>query len=105
MPLHQGDATTLPVADDSLDAVVAAHTIYFCAEPAVPRTDIARALCPAGPIVVSNRDARSPRRQHIQVLYSGTSSAVAAPVTFVVAPEWGDLVARPGMTCAPSRTS
>jgi arsenite methyltransferase len=60
MRLYQGDGTTLPVADDSLDAVIGVHTIYFWAEPAATLTDIARVLRPGGRLVLAFQAGEHP---------------------------------------------
>jgi arsenite methyltransferase len=60
MHLHQGDGTTLPVADDSLDAVIGVHTIYFWPDPPATLTDIARALRPGGRLVLAFRPGEHP---------------------------------------------
>jgi SAM-dependent methyltransferase len=58
--LHQGDGTTLPAADHSLDAVIGVHTIYFWPGPAATLTDIARALRPGGRLVLAFRPGEHP---------------------------------------------
>jgi SAM-dependent methyltransferase len=58
--LHLGDGTTLPVDDDSLDAVVGVHTIYFWPDPVATVADIARALRPGGRLVLAFRDGEHP---------------------------------------------
>ena len=58
--LHRGDGTTLPVADDSLDAVIGVHTIYFWPDPSGTLNDIARALRPGGRLVLALRAGEQP---------------------------------------------
>ena len=60
MRLHQGDGATLPVADDSLDAVIGVHTIYFWAEPVATLTEVARALRSGGRLVLAFRAGDHP---------------------------------------------
>ena len=60
MRLHQGDGTTLPVTDDSLDAVIGVHTVYFWPAPAATLTEVARALRPGGRLVLAFRDGDQP---------------------------------------------
>jgi arsenite methyltransferase len=58
--LHAGDGTRLPAADDSLDAVVGVHTVYFWPDPAATAAEIARALRPGGRVVLAFRDGAAP---------------------------------------------
>jgi arsenite methyltransferase len=58
--LHAGDGTRLPAADDSLDAVVGVHTVYFWPDPAATVAEIARALRPGGRVVLAFRDGAAP---------------------------------------------
>lgn len=60
MHLHIGDGATLPVADHSLDAVIAVHTIYFWPDPAATLTDITRALRPGGRLILAFRAGEHP---------------------------------------------
>jgi SAM-dependent methyltransferase len=53
--LFHGNGTTVPVADDSLDAAVGVHTIYFWPEPAATLNDLGRALRPGGRLVLAFR--------------------------------------------------
>lgn len=59
--LHTGDGTELPVADDSLDAVIGVHTVYFWPDPRATATEITRALRPGGRVVLAFRDGAAPR--------------------------------------------
>jgi arsenite methyltransferase len=58
--LHAGDGTRLPAADDSLDAVIGVHTVYFWPDPAATVAEIARALRPGGRVVLAFRDGAAP---------------------------------------------
>jgi len=58
--LYQGDGTTLPVADGSLDAVIGVHTIYFWPDPSGALSDIARTLRPGGRLVLALRAGEHP---------------------------------------------
>jgi SAM-dependent methyltransferase len=64
MHLHLGDGTTLPAPDDSIDAVLAVHTLYFWPDPAATLTEAARVLRPGGRLVLAFRagDHPLPRR-------------------------------------------
>jgi ubiquinone/menaquinone biosynthesis C-methylase UbiE len=53
--LRHGDGITIPFPDDSADAAIAAHTIYFMPEPAATIADIARVLKPGGTLVIACR--------------------------------------------------
>lgn len=54
MFLHRGDGTTLPVPDDSLDAVLGVHNLYFWPDPGTTLADIARTLRPGGRLVLTS---------------------------------------------------
>jgi SAM-dependent methyltransferase len=53
--LRHGDSITIPFADDSADAAITAHTIYFMPDPAATIADIARVLRPGGRLVIACR--------------------------------------------------
>ena len=53
--LKHGDGVTVPFPDDTADAAVTAHTIYFMPDPAATIADIARVLKPGGTLVVACR--------------------------------------------------
>lgn len=53
--LLRGDGITIPFPDDSADAAITVHTIYFMADPAATFVDIARVLRPGGTLVVACR--------------------------------------------------
>ena len=53
--LHHGDGITIPFPDDSADAAITAHTVYFMPDPAATIADIARVLRPGGTLVIACR--------------------------------------------------
>ena len=53
--LKHGDGVTVPFPDDTVDAAVTAHTIYFMPDPAATIADIARVLKPGGTLVIACR--------------------------------------------------
>ena len=53
--LLHGDGTTIPFPDDSADAAITVHTIYFMPDPAATLADIARVVRPGGTLVVACR--------------------------------------------------
>ena len=55
-----GDGTRLPLADESVDAVAAVHTIYFWPDPQTTLAECARMLRPGGRMVVAARDGARP---------------------------------------------
>jgi arsenite methyltransferase len=67
--LHEGDGTTLPVADHSVDAVLAVHTVYFWPDPAATLAEAARVLRPGGRLVLAFRAGEHalPRRFDLDV--------------------------------------
>lgn len=46
------DGRELPLADECVDAVLTAHTVYFMADPAATFAEVARVLRPSGRFVV-----------------------------------------------------
>ncbi len=58
--LRRGDGTDLPLPDDSLDAVLGVHTIYFWPDPGATLVDIARTLRPGGRLVLAFRAGEHP---------------------------------------------
>lgn len=58
--LLPGDGIHLPLADESVDAVVAVHTIYFWPHPQTTFAECARVLRPGGRIVVAFRNGAQP---------------------------------------------
>jgi ubiquinone/menaquinone biosynthesis C-methylase UbiE len=55
-----GDGIHLSLADESVDAVVAVHTIYFWPDPQTTFAECARVLSPGGRMVVASRDGAHP---------------------------------------------
>jgi SAM-dependent methyltransferase len=53
--LHHGDGITVPFLDDSADAAITAHTVYFMPDPAATIADVARVLRPGGALVIACR--------------------------------------------------
>ena len=53
--LLHSDGVTIPFLDDSADAAITVHTIYFMPEPASTLADIARVLRPGGTLVIGCR--------------------------------------------------
>jgi SAM-dependent methyltransferase len=53
--LHHGDGITIPFPDDSADAAITTHTVYFMPDPAATIADIARVLRPGGTLVIACR--------------------------------------------------
>jgi SAM-dependent methyltransferase len=53
--LLHGDGITIPFPDNSADASITAHTIYFMPDPAATIADIARVLRPGGWLVIACR--------------------------------------------------
>lgn len=58
--LYVGDGTRLPVDDDSVDAVLSVHTLYFWPDHMVVAREFARVLRPGGRLVLGIRDPRLP---------------------------------------------
>jgi ubiquinone/menaquinone biosynthesis C-methylase UbiE len=58
--LHLGDGTTLPLPDNTLDAVLSVHNFYFWPQPRVTLADIARTLRTGGRLVVTSLAADYP---------------------------------------------
>lgn len=53
--LRHSDGTTIPFPDDTADAAITVHTIYFMLDPANTFAEIARVLRPGGTLVVACR--------------------------------------------------
>ena len=53
--LRHGDGVTVPFPDDSAEAAITAHTIYFMPDPATTLADIARVLKPGGTLAIACR--------------------------------------------------
>jgi SAM-dependent methyltransferase len=58
--LHTGDGIRLPALDDTIDAVLSVHTIYFWPDPPATIAEIARTLRPGGRMVLAFRDGAVP---------------------------------------------
>lgn len=58
--LRHGDGITIPFADETADAAITVHTIYFMPDPAATFTDIARVLRPGGTLAVACRTSDTP---------------------------------------------
>jgi ubiquinone/menaquinone biosynthesis C-methylase UbiE len=58
--LHQGDGAHLPLGGESVDAVIAVHTIYFWTNPQSTLVECARVLRPGGRLVLASRDGALP---------------------------------------------
>jgi arsenite methyltransferase len=55
-----GDGTALPVDDNTIDAALSVHSIYFWADPHAVLTEIRRALRPGGRLILALRPADHP---------------------------------------------
>jgi SAM-dependent methyltransferase len=53
--LRLGDGVGVPFPDDSADAAITVHTIYFMPDPAATLADIARVLKPGGALAIACR--------------------------------------------------
>ncbi len=53
--LRHGNGITIPFPDNSADAALTVHTVYFMAEPAATFADVARVLRPGGALVIACR--------------------------------------------------
>jgi len=53
MQLRQSDGIKLPLPDDSIDAALSVHTIYFWPDPTATIADLARTLRPGGRLVLA----------------------------------------------------
>lgn len=54
------DGVTIPLAGDSVDAVMSVHNVYFWAEPRTTIHEIARALRPGGRVMLAFRGGEHP---------------------------------------------
>jgi SAM-dependent methyltransferase len=60
LTLRVGDGVTLPVDDESVDAVLAVHNLYFWAQPQATLGEIARILRPGGRVLLVFRGREHP---------------------------------------------
>jgi arsenite methyltransferase len=58
--LHEGDGTRLPLPDDTFDAVVSVHNVYFWPDPQRTICEINRVLRPDGRLVLAFRGGEHP---------------------------------------------
>jgi arsenite methyltransferase len=58
--VHQGDGNALPDPDQSIDAALSVHTIYFWSDPTRTVTELARVLRPGGRLVLAFRPGEHP---------------------------------------------
>lgn len=60
LALYRGDGVTLPVEDNSQDAVLSVHNLYFWPEPEATIAEIARVLRPGGRLLLVFRGREHP---------------------------------------------
>jgi SAM-dependent methyltransferase len=60
LTLHRGEGVTLPVDDQSQDAVLSVHNLYFWPQPEATIAEIARVLRPGGRILLVFRGREHP---------------------------------------------
>jgi SAM-dependent methyltransferase len=65
LTLHHGDGVRLPIPDDSLDAVLSIHNLYFWPEPEATIAEIARVLRPDGRLLLAFRGREHPLPQRL----------------------------------------
>lgn len=58
--LRHGDGITIPFADETADAAITVHTIYFMPDPMATFTEIARVLRPGGMLAIACRTSDTP---------------------------------------------
>ncbi len=58
--IRHGDGITIPFPDDSADAAITAHTIYFMPDPTATIAEIARVLRPGGTLAIACRTSDTP---------------------------------------------
>lgn len=58
--LRHGDGITIPFPDDSADAAITVHTVYFMPDAGATFVDTARVLRPGGTLVVACRTSDTP---------------------------------------------
>jgi len=60
LTLHRGEGVTLPLGDNSQDAVLSVHNLYFWPEPEATIAETARVLRPGGRILMVFRGREHP---------------------------------------------
>jgi ubiquinone/menaquinone biosynthesis C-methylase UbiE len=60
LTIHRGDAVTLPLHDNSQDAVLSVHNLYFWPKPEATIAEIARVLRPGGRLLLVFRGREHP---------------------------------------------
>jgi ubiquinone/menaquinone biosynthesis C-methylase UbiE len=76
--LYEGDGTTLPLPDDTYDAVVSVHNVYFWPEPQRTIDEIDRVLRPGGRVVLAFRGGEHPLPRRLDpAVYRTVTSAEA----------------------------
>jgi len=60
LTLHRGDGVALPLDDNSQDAVLSVHNLYFWPKPEATITEITRVLRPGGRILLVFRGREHP---------------------------------------------
>ena len=95
--LRHGDGVTIPFPDDSADAAITAHTIYFMPDPAFTIADAARVLRPGGSLVIACRtsDAEPPAWMDPNVYRIPTAAEIT---TMLHAAGFGNVDHEPGDT-------
>ena len=78
--LHHGDGITIPFSDNSADAAITAHTIYFMPDPAATIADIARVLRPGGTLAIACRtsDDKTPAWLDPNIYHIRTADEITA---------------------------
>jgi SAM-dependent methyltransferase len=74
-----GDGITLPLRDDTADAALAVHTLYFWPQPPSTLAELARVLRPGGRLVLAFRDTAqpAPRRFDPRIYHLRSAADVA----------------------------
>ena len=78
--LRLGDGVTIPFPDDSADAAITAHTLYFMPDPTATIADIARVLRPGGTLAIACRtsDEETPAWQDPNIFHMRNASEITA---------------------------
>ena len=58
--LRHDDGITIPFTDETADAAITVHTIYFMPDPAATLAEIARVLRPGGTLAIACRTSDTP---------------------------------------------